>query len=57
MLKVRDKLPDFSCLDDKSNNVTQDDFKGKKVVLFFIPEQTPLDVQLKHVIYLKIMIG
>ena len=37
MLKVGDKLPDFSCLDDKGNNVTQDDFKGKKVVLFFYP--------------------
>ena len=36
MLKVGDKLPDFSCLDDKGNNVTQDDFKGKKVVLFLI---------------------
>ena len=56
MLKVGDKLPDFSCLDDKGNNVTQDDFKGKKLFCFFIPEQTPLDVQLKHVICLKIMI-
>ena len=37
MLKVGDKLPDFSCLDDKGNKVTQDDFKGKRVVLFFYP--------------------
>ena len=36
MLKVGDKLPDFSCLDDKGNNVTQDDFKGKKVLEKFV---------------------
>lgn len=37
MLKIGDKLPSFSCLDDKGNTVTQDNFKGKKVVLFFYP--------------------
>ncbi len=37
MLKVGDKLPDFSCLDDKGNIITQNDFVGKKVVLFFYP--------------------
>ena len=36
MLKIGYKLPSFSCLDDKGNTVTQDNFKGKKVVLFFI---------------------
>jgi peroxiredoxin Q/BCP len=37
MLKVGDNLPHFSCLDDKGNLVTQEDFKGKNVVLFFYP--------------------
>ena len=37
MLKIGDKLPSFSCLDDKGNTVTQDNFNGKKVVLFFYP--------------------
>ena len=37
MLKIGDKLPSFSCLDDKGNTVTQDNFKGKKVVLIGVP--------------------
>ena len=37
MLKIGDNLPDFSCQDDKGNTVTQDDFKGKNIVLFFYP--------------------
>ena len=37
MLKIGDNLPDFSCQDDKGNTVTQDDFNGKNIVLFFYP--------------------
>jgi peroxiredoxin Q/BCP len=37
MLKIGDNLPHFSCQDDKGNFVTQEDFKGKHVVLFFYP--------------------
>lgn len=38
MLKIGDNLPHFSCKDDKGNLVTQEDFKGKNVVLFFYPK-------------------
>jgi peroxiredoxin Q/BCP len=37
MLQVGDKLPDFSCFDDKENLINQDHFKGKKSILFFYP--------------------
>ena len=37
MLKIGDNLPFFSCQDDKGNTVTQEDFKGKNIVLFFYP--------------------
>ena len=37
MLKVGDKLPNFSCQDDKDNLITQDNLKNKKTVLFFYP--------------------
>ena len=37
MLKIGDNLPAFSCQDDKGNIVSQDDFKGKNIVLFFYP--------------------
>ena len=37
MLKIGDNLPAFSCQDDKGNVVSQDDFKGKNIVLFFYP--------------------
>ena len=37
MLKIGDNLPHFSCQDDKGNLVTQEDFKGKNVILFFYP--------------------
>ncbi len=55
MLKIGDNLPHFSCHDDKGNLVTQEDFKGKNVILFFYPRAILLDVQHKHVICLKIM--
>ena len=31
MLQIGNKLPDFSCFDDKENLITQDHFKGKKL--------------------------
>ena len=37
MLKIGDNLPAFSCQDDKGNTITQDDFIGKNIVLFFYP--------------------
>jgi len=37
MLKIGDNLPAFSCQDDKGNMITQDDFIGKNIVLFFYP--------------------
>ena len=37
MLKVGDKLPVFSCYDDKENMINQDHFKNKKTILFFYP--------------------
>ena len=37
MLKIGDNLPLFSCQDDKGNTVTQEDFNGKNIVLFFYP--------------------
>ncbi|MDA9107162.1 thioredoxin-dependent thiol peroxidase [Flavobacteriaceae bacterium] len=37
MLKVGDKLPNFSCQDDKDNLITQDNLKNKKTILFFYP--------------------
>ena len=37
MLKVGDKIPNFSCQDDKDNLITQDNLKNKKTILFFYP--------------------
>ena len=38
MLEVGDKAPDFSGVDEKGNNISLKDFKGKKVVLYFYPK-------------------
>ena len=38
MLKIGDNLPAFSCQDDKGNVVSQDDFKGKKYCIVFLPK-------------------
>ena len=35
LLKVGDKIPDFSCYDDKENLITNNDLKGKKTIIFF----------------------
>jgi peroxiredoxin Q/BCP len=41
-LKVGQKAPDFTVLNDKGEKVTLSDFKGKKVVLYFYPkDDTP----------------
>ena len=37
-MKVGDKVPDFSTLDDSGNPVSLSDFKGKSVVLYFYPK-------------------
>ena len=37
-LKVGDKAPKFSLLDTNENKISQDDFKGKWLVLYFYPK-------------------
>jgi peroxiredoxin Q/BCP len=37
-LKVGDKAPDFSALDQDGNTISLADFKGKKLVVFFYPK-------------------
>ncbi|HKJ07356.1 MAG TPA: thioredoxin-dependent thiol peroxidase [Flavobacteriaceae bacterium] len=37
-LKVGDKAPNFKALDEAGNTVQLEDFKGKKLVLFFYPK-------------------
>src|SRR4051812_42408163 len=42
-LVVGDKAPDFKAKDQNGNTVSLKDFKGKKVILFFYPEDdTPV---------------
>jgi peroxiredoxin len=36
LLKVGDKIPDFSCYDDKENLITNNDLKGKKNYNIFL---------------------
>ena len=38
MLKVGDKAPDFSGIDDAGKPISLKDFKGKKFVLYFYPQ-------------------
>jgi len=41
-LKVGQKAPDFTVVDDKGDKVKLSDFKGKKVILYFYPkDDTP----------------
>ena len=41
-MKVGQKAPEFTLLDDSGNKVKLSDFKGKKVVLYFYPkDDTP----------------
>jgi peroxiredoxin Q/BCP len=37
-LKIGDKAPNFSALDEKGNKISLEDYKGKKLVLFFYPK-------------------
>ncbi|WCM41844.1 thioredoxin-dependent thiol peroxidase [Flavobacterium sp. CBA20B-1] len=37
-IKIGDKAPDFSGVDQNGSIVTLNDFKGKKIVLFFYPK-------------------
>jgi thioredoxin-dependent peroxiredoxin len=39
-LKVGDKAPDFSLLNQKGKTITLDSLKGKKVVLYFYPQDS-----------------
>lgn len=42
MLKIGDKAPDFSGIDQDGNAITLSDFKGSKLVLYFYPkDNTP----------------
>ena len=38
LLKVGDKIPEFSCLDDKENLITDKHLGGKKTIIFFYPK-------------------
>ncbi len=41
-LKVGDKAPGFSGIDQNENKISLEDFKGKKVILYFYPkDNTP----------------
>jgi peroxiredoxin Q/BCP len=41
-LKVGDKAPNFKGKDEKGNNISLKDFKGKKLILYFYPkDDTP----------------
>ena len=37
-LKAGDKAPEFSALDQDGNTITLNDYKGKKLVVFFYPK-------------------
>ena len=37
-LKVGDKAPDFTSIDQDGNTISLSDYKGKKLVLFFYPK-------------------
>jgi len=38
MLKIGDKAPDFKLKSDTGTDVSLEDFKGQRVVLFFFPK-------------------
>ncbi|WP_407557166.1 thioredoxin-dependent thiol peroxidase [Winogradskyella sp. 4-2091] len=37
-LKVGDKAPNFTALDEQGNSISLSDYKGKKLVVFFYPK-------------------
>lgn len=47
MLNVGDSLPKFESKNQDGNPVSSNDFKGKKLVVFFIQKQIHLVVQQK----------
>ena len=49
-LKIGDKAPGFTAKDQYGKTIDLEDFKGKKVVLFFYQKPVHLAVQLKLVI-------
>jgi thioredoxin-dependent peroxiredoxin len=38
MLKIGDKAPDFTLASDTGKDVSLQDFKGKRIILFFFPK-------------------
>jgi peroxiredoxin len=38
MLKIGDKAPEFMLASDEGKEVSLDDFKGKRLVIFFFPK-------------------
>ena len=40
MLKEGDRIPDFQAQDQDGNTVTQKDFEGKRIVLYFYPKDS-----------------
>lgn len=38
MLKIGDKVPDFKGIDQDENKISYQDYKGKKLVVFFYPK-------------------
>ena len=37
-LKVGDKLPNFECTDENENLISNEDYSGKKLIVFFYPK-------------------
>ena len=56
-LKIGDKIPAFECLDNTGNTVNSDDFKSKKLIVFFYPRAIHRGALLKHAIYLTTIIN
>ena len=40
MLEIGTKAPDFTLLDQNGENVSLNDFRGKKVILYFYPKDS-----------------
>lgn len=47
-LKVGDKAPDFSVVNDANETVNLKDLAGQKVILYFYPQDNPRAVPLRH---------
>ena len=53
-LKVGDKAPEFKLKDSFEKEVSLSDFKGKRIILYFIQKIILQDVLKKHVILKRI---